>query len=274
MKEKKSKGLRKVFLMAIATALVVAISVRATLAFPTDSTIAKDNVFKGESNDVHGLIKEPNYTHDDDMHYFSPGGEYPKDPQVENTSIDDVIWTGVRLRFFIRTQKNGDFIQVGYTTFKEYCKTKYSSGDEFNADKQNFDAISDSSYKWLDVSEYATTQSGGSSDNKYFVYKRSLGNKTSSNKTSEVLFEIVVFSPYINIPENPAGSGVANNQGDIEDAADNLTAANQYNQEFIICDCKIKIDGYAIKADEVENYLIDGTNAQTVAQKLAAYDSL
>lgn len=88
--------------MVIATALVIAISVSATLAYLTDTTKGRDNVFIGDTNDVKGHIYEPNFD-STTTYYYSPGQTTNKDPEVVNDSQDDAIFTAIKLTFWIRT---------------------------------------------------------------------------------------------------------------------------------------------------------------------------
>ena len=263
MKEKKSKGLRKALLMAVATALVIAISVSATLAFLTDSTAQRDNVFMGASNGIRGSIKEPSFDANKTW-YYSPGKETLKDPMVQNDSLDDPIYVGVAVSFEIKTQKTGSFVPVSYEVFKKYVTIKYGAG-EFNTSD------------WQDVSGFT----GADANKKYFIYKSSL-TKTdgvnavaieanNGNDTTKALFSSVKMSEFIHIPEvadsskkvaatlKPAQNPVAGTIY-IDDAANNLTRTNQYLQDFEICDFKISISGYGTKTVKDDNTAKDFTN--------------
>ncbi len=247
MKQKKSKGLRKVFLMAVATALVIAISVSATLAYLTDSTDKRDNVFTGKTSNISGRIIEPNFN-EENTYFYSPGKETTKDPEVENTSSTESIFTAIKLTFWIRVDTNGktgtantiSYVQVPYSVFKEYVTIKTGDvADTFNADEE----VNGSAKKWY---QFNTTDENA----KYFAYKTAV----AAHATTEPIFNSVKMSEFINIPEELTGSKTVlnslNGANSITAAAANLTEALQFNQEFKCCDFKIKIEGYGIDAGD------------------------
>ncbi len=244
MKQTTSKGLRKVLYMAIAMVLVIAVSVSVTLAYLTDSTAERDNVFKGQSNEIQGSIREPSFNAES-THYYSPGGTTPKDPMVQNDSIDDAIFTGVKLTFFIKATDSGSYVQVPYDVFDDYVTVKYNTTAGFNttnwADKTN---------DWkVDSNDMA----------KYFAYNTALAKTDGTNATATYsgngadttapLFTSVTMSPYIHIPETVDNSKkVANTSDGIAAAGANLNANDQYTQDFESCDFKIRVVGWGVKA--------------------------
>lgn len=254
MKEKKSKGLRKALLMAVAMVLVIAISVSATLAFLTDSTEQRDNVFTGKTSNISGEIIEPHFTPEHE-YWYSPGTETRKDPMIQNDSEADKIFTAVKLTFYIRVEdsnNDNDYVKVPWSTFDKYVDIYSGTGTSkaagFNAD----DSLSGSK-PWVEFT-------GSDSYARYFAYKTPLDKHDSTENggadTSAAIFDYVQISKYINIPETVSGTAVANNESDINTAGDWLNATvasgqtiqNQYRQEFNRCDVKIKIEGYGIDA--------------------------
>lgn len=268
MKQNKSKGLRKMLLMAVATALVIAISVSATLAFLTDSTKERDNVFQGKTSNVQGQIIEPHFS-SSSTYFYSPGTETQKDPMVQNDSSEDPIFTAIKLTFWIRvdstdTSSGTDgFIQVPYSVFDDYVTVTYGGSKTagFNADAYLTGA--NSTHPW-----YETT--GSDSSAKYFAYKTAIDKSdetdNAGNDTTAAIFDYVTMSQYINIPETLAGDKTVQNTSDgISDAAallnatvaDGQTVQNQYRQEFESCDIKIKIEGYGIAATTAGEAITD-----------------
>lgn len=262
MKEKKSKGLRKVLYMAIATVLVIAISVSATLAFLTDSTVERDNVFKGASNDIQGSIKEPSFN-SSKKYYYSPGKETPKDPMVQNDSLDDEIYTGVKVTFFIKAADSGSYVQVPYDVFDDYVTVKYGGSNGFNTGT--------GATQWTDITGWTNhaTKAGYDDNAKYFVYNSKLTKTDGTDAvqteaingtdTSKALFSSVKMSEYIHIPENVnnnkkvinalRGTDTATDKIYIDDAGAKLDSTHQYEQDFEQCDIKICIEGYGVKAE-------------------------
>lgn len=256
MKQKKSKGLRKVFLMAVATALVIAISVSATLAYLTDSTDKRDNVFTGKTSNISGRIIEPSFE-EEKTYFYSPGKTTNKDPEVENTSSTENIFTAIKLTFYIRVDTDGktgtantkEYIPVKYKTFKKYVTIAANGGGEFNAD-----TTIGSGKPW-----YQFNKNDSDADDVYALYF-AYESSVAPNTATASIFDTVKMSEYINIPETLTRTPVANNETAINSAGNLLNATvdtstnadntvqNQYTQEFKCCDFKIKIEGYGIDA--------------------------
>ena len=248
--------------MAIATVLVIAVSVSATLAFLTDSTVKRDNVFIGKSNEIKGSIKEPSFN-STKKYYYSPGKTTPKDPMVQNDSLDDAIYTGVKVTFWINASDTADaYVQVPYSVFDDYVTVKYGSSDGFNTTD------------WTEVSAWRNpTAAGYDANAKYFIYNSTLAktdgtdavaNEASNGAdTTKALFSSVKMSEYIHIPENVnstkkvinalRGNDTATNKIYIDDAGAKLNSTNQYDQDFEQCDFKIMITGFGVKADAYAN---------------------
>ncbi len=274
MKEKKSKGLRKVFLMAVATALVIAISVSATLAFLTDSTQQRDNVFTGANAKLSGEIIEPRFE-ENDTYYFSPGKETPKDPMVHNTTTGTdamAMYTGVKIEFLIQTDEAvTPFVPVDYAVFKKYVALKGLNID-FTGSSNTTNAAegTSTSNKWGYIGEKDKAL--------YLYYKKSIGaddgaEPSSSNSyapgtdTTEAIFTSVDMSEFIHIPKttptvaggNDAATVVGSNYTAIQGAANNLNVDRQYDQQFKVCNIQIKITGFGVEAASA------GTDLSTAA---------
>ena len=239
--------------MAIATVLVIAVSVSATLAFLTDSTVERDNVFKGASNDIQGSIKEPSFN-STKKYYYSPGKETSKDPMVQNDSLDDAIYTGVKVTFWINASDTANaYVQVPYSVFDDYVTVKYGGSNGFNTTD------------WTEVSAWRDPAAAGYDANaKYFIYNSTLAktdgtdavaNEASNGAdTTKALFSSVKMSEYIHIPENVNSTKkVANTLDGITGAGAKLNSAHQYDQDFEQCDFKIMITGFGVKADAYAN---------------------
>jgi len=279
MKEKKSKGLRKVFLMAVATALVIAISVSATLAFLTDSTNQRDNVFRGATAEIQGQIIEPSFN-DSNTYYYSPGHTTNKDPMVQNDSTGDPIYTGVKIKFTIQTEDGETPVTVPLETFAKYA-TLNNLNIDFGTSALNTKYGGASSNKWKFIKEDGNVL--------YLYYDRSIditdgatGTASAPGRdTTEPIFKSVTMSPYINIPQNTSMTTVANTSSGIADAADWLNASvasgqtvqNQYRQEFAMCDLHIHIAGYAVPASAAAAVL-NPSNTDDAAVITAITDGL
>jgi len=187
MKEKKNSKAKKVMLMVIASALVVAISVSATLAYLTAQTIEKDNVFKA-SPGIDGEVLEPNFDYTKTFVY-EPGDLVSKDPIVQNRTDDAQIIVGARLDYYINVLDNAEanYVQVPYSTFKKYVDVIYNSAPKTNTnptvDTDTFNTTnnSDGTY-WTDItgtvdnSTYDLTDTNG----RFFAYNAILNADNQS----------------------------------------------------------------------------------------------
>ena len=287
MKQKKSKGFRKALLMTVATVLVIAISVSATLAFLTDSTKERDNVFRGATNDIHGQIIEPSFT-STNTYYYSPGRTTKKDPMVQNDSTDDAVFTAVKLEFYIQVESGNDsenhphtYKKVPFSDFSKYVTLNNLNIDFGNTtDNTTYGTSTSSDWKY-----------NGTTDNAMFIYyNKSIAKSNNTpppenytnpgNDTTYPIFKSVTMSPYINIPQtrttNTSGVEnlkVANTTQGIHNATYLLNEDHQYEQEFQMCDIKIKISGYAVKADSA-GYTLDPTEDDDAAIITALMDGL
>lgn len=139
MSENKSKSLRKLLLVCVASVLVAALSIGATAAYLTASTTPKENKFSA-SGDVKGKIMEPKFTASK-THYCEPGITEAKDPLVQNTTVGQTIYVGARLKFEICVNGN-TYTQVDLDTFEQYVTVGWNTVDSLTGSSKSWKLIS------------------------------------------------------------------------------------------------------------------------------------
>lgn len=234
MKEKKNKGARKVLLVAVSAALVVAVSVSATLAYLTATTAVKDNVFKASGN-IAGKVIEPNYDQEKANNYL-PGVPVPKNPMIDNDSANDYeIYVGARLDFYIDLANNGSYEQVTYDDFKKFVDINTLPSSKYGS------LIGSENGLWYDI----TPSTGNTKGSKYYFYNKFLAkndgdvgsNKDKGDDTTPELFTTVTVKKELKL----ASTGVAITQADVT-AGDLTKTYNGFKY-------KITITGYGTKKE-------------------------
>ena len=259
MKEKKTKRTRKVLLMGIASVLVAAVSVSATLAYLTAQTSPVTNTFTG-SGGITGQIEEPQWTaNGSDDGNFIVGKPTTKDPLIANTTSDAAIYVGAKVSFWIDVTDDStdNYVQVSPAVFASYVDVKYGSDASYNTGTGDT--------QW-------TQKTSPTGDNSlYFIYNSILKKKdsdpsysassyaTDKDNTSPI-FDSVTVKPAVKIDKN---NPTTSSQINLSNGPD--------SQTFPVFNYKIVINGYGQKAYAV-NATTGVQEGDTLVTKTEAAD--
>lgn len=244
MKEKKTKRTRKVLLMGIASVLVAAVSVSATLAYLTAQTSPVTNTFTG-SGGITGQVEEPQYdANSSNNGTFTIGKPITKDPLIANTTSNAAIYVGAKVSFWINVSGN-TYTQVSPSVFYQFVDVQYN------------DAAAASYNTGTGATQWTSKESPSGDNNLYFIYNSLLKKSDSDpsyntstftyvtgNDNTAPLFDSVTVKPAVNI--NASGT-------------DTDVSAGPSGKTYAKFNYKIVINGYGQKAYAV--------NASTGAQE-------
>ncbi|MBQ4397889.1 MAG: hypothetical protein II828_10240 [Clostridia bacterium] len=257
MEKKKSKSLRKTLLLVTASVLTAAISVGVTLSYLTAKSNTKENTFTPSTSTISGKVKEPKFDADKN-YYFSPGDVIPKNPMVENTSSEDSMFVGAKVRFYIDPIGDGSHeVQVSYETFSKFVTVYQGTGGTgstgFDTNWTSIDSgITDTLAKAF---KFSGTSSG-------------VAGEVKSGETTPAIFGSVTPSKNIYIPDSDGAGKTAvttSNAGTNDQLAtigDNLSSYQFSGFKF-----RIKVDAFGVAKDaevgtlsDAENFIKGGLN--------------
>ena len=187
MKNKKNKTMRKAMLMVIASVLVAAVSIGATLAYLTAVTEEKDNIFYA-SGGIDPKWVEPNFDSEVALVY-KPGDDVDKDPIVHNNTDDLGIYVGAKVDFYIAFDGN-TYTRVPYELFEEYVTIDWNTTgyDTTNCPGAKWTEVTDDVTEIADTKTAKNTSDLVKSDNstkykwsKYYLYDLEIGKKKSND---------------------------------------------------------------------------------------------
>lgn len=221
-----------------------------------------------------------------ETNYFSPGETVNKDPQVKNTSsANESMFTGIRLRFYLKPGNAASYVQVNEDTFLEYVTI-------LNSAKGVTPEVTD--YNDTDWEEMVAADfNAGKKDDlaKYFKYVKDNGGvegKVDQNTATEAIFQSVKPNGNILIPQStdalsgrtikfdkdtvewPASASTATgyvantafkDMSDVQKRGFLAYVGNKLDTYYFDSfDFKIEVDGYGVKydsEDESANSLAD-----------------